>query len=798
MTEVVGHPRGITRRRMVGILIAGPTLIAAARWGIDPAPAFGAVPTEQAVDHYDLSDFLSDSCRPTNWMITVTVNKDGTASFDLPRAEVGQGLTTSFAMVIADEMELPIEKVKVTLADARPELVYTQPTGGSTSMHSLYERVRRASGGAREQLGARAARELGVPASALRLKDGVFTAPGGARRSYADLAEKAAVARTRLVPAQLKDAAAQTRVGSDQRRVDARDIVTGRKQFAMDLDVKGALPTMVCRPPTINGNAVAVSNLAQVKAMPGVTDVAIVEHNQFVQGGVVVRARTFGQCIDAIRALEVQWAGGSVEGKSAKDVAADLGANELPMSPAVSGEAIEDLFTFNFRPGDPLETNCAVADVRPDRAEIWSSLKSPIWTKEEISRNLGVSLDSTIVHVTEGGGSFGRHLFSDAAFEAAWISKQLGKPVKLMWHRTDSFRHGRAHPMAISRVRVTHDGSNVLAFDQRHTSVQTDFSQGLGDLLTAMDASVPEQNFAQFSQGVFSLTANAPYNFGTVSQLLNEIYDFNTFNTSSVRNVYSPNVSTAVELMVDKVAAAFKKDPVAFRREFLREPRLVAVLDKAASAGRWGRRMPAGTAQGVAVRREYKSASACLVEIDCRPQTVGREVEDAYTGPRVTKVVYAVDAGLPINALGIKAQIMGGAMDGIAQALSYGLHLKDGYFLEGSWDDAAYTRQWNVPPEVEVIVMPTTTGKPGGIGELGVGTTMAAVACAYGRATGKMPTEFPLNYHDPLHFTPFPNVPPIPQSPTDGLAKAGVLSKQPVRHKKRAKRKSRTKRRKRA
>jgi len=207
--------------------------------------------------------------------------------------------------------------------------------------------------------------------------------------------------------------------------------------------------------------------------------------------------------------------------------------------------------------------------------------------------------------------------------------------------------------------------------------------------------------------------------------------------------------------------------------------------------------MPAGTAQGVAVRREYKSASACLVEIDCRPQTVGREVEDAYTGPRVTKVVYAVDAGLPINALGIKAQIMGGAMDGIAQALSYGLHLKDGYFLEGSWDDAAYTRQWNVPPEVEVIVMPTTTGKPGGIGELGVGTTMAAVACAYGRATGKTPTEFPLNYHEPLHFDPFPNVPPIPQSPTDGLAKAGVLSKQSVRPKRRTKRKARTKKRRR-
>ena len=298
--------------------------------------------------------------------------------------------------------------------------------------------------------------------------------------------------------------------------------------------------------------------------MPGVTDVAIVEHNQFVQGGVAVRAKTFGQCIDAVRALKVTWAPGPVDAKSTDDVLADLKKNELPLTPKLPGTTDEQVFTFHFRPGDPLETNCAVADVRAGSAEIWSSLKSPIWAQEQIATSLGVPLDKTVVHVTEGGGSFGRHLFCDAAFEAAWVSKQLGKPVKLMWHRTDNFRHGRVHPMATSRVRVTHVGGNVLSFDQRHTSVATDFTQGIGDLLTAMDQSLPKQNSLQFSQTVFTLTANVPYNFGSVTQLLNEIYDFNTFNTSSVRNVYSPNVCTATELMVDKVAAAMKKDPVAF------------------------------------------------------------------------------------------------------------------------------------------------------------------------------------------------------------------------------------------
>jgi isoquinoline 1-oxidoreductase beta subunit len=213
-------------------------------------------------------------------------------------------------------------------------------------------------------------------------------------------------------------------------------------------------------------------------------------------------------------------------------------------------------------------------------------------------------------------------------------------------------------------------------------------------------------------------------------------------------------------------------DPVAFRRAFLRNKRLLAVLNKAAEVGGWGRAMPPGTAQGIAVHGEYKSACACLVEIDCTPATVNRQIRDAYTGPRVTKVVVAVDVGLPVNPLGLQAQMMGGAMDGIANALTYSLHLKNGHFLEGSWDNAYYTREWNTPFDVEVIVMPPTTGRPGGAGELGVAPTMAATACAYARATGTMPTQFPINHNQPLGFTPLPTVPSIPQSPTDGLSEA--------------------------
>jgi isoquinoline 1-oxidoreductase beta subunit len=768
-------PNGVSRRRFIGYLIAGSTLIAAA--SLDrPNDADASIPTVQPVDDYDLSDLLTDAATPTSGLITVIVNTDGTVAFSLPRAEVGQGITTAVAMTIADELGVALSKVSISLSDARSELVFNQLTGGSNTMHSIYTPVRTAAGAARDQMTSAAARELGVTRDRLTISDGRVIADDGRSIDFGTLATKAAVTVSRTVPVTLKDVSAQSIVGTSQGRIDAHDIVTGKKVFAMDMEIPGALPTMVCRPPGINGTALAIRNQKQVAAMPGVTDVVLIPHTLYVPGGVAVRAATFGQCIDAVRALSVEWGSGSADAKSDATVLADLQANEHALSPAVPGlETLEQVFTFYFRPGDPLETNCAIADVSGGKAEIWSSLKSPIYAQQQIAANLGMAESDVTVHVTQGGGSFGRHLFADAAFEAAAISAKLGKPVKLMWARTDNFRQGRTKPMAIDRVRLSYSGSNVVAYDQQHTSVATDFSHGFGEIITAMAATIPGGDTGGYSNTIFDLTQSVPYNFGVVGQSLSEIYDIDAFNTSSTRNIYSPDVVTATELMTDQLGVKLGMDPLAVRRAFVRDDRMMAVLGTVADAGNWGRKMAPGTAQAIGIHSEYKGRGACLVEIDCRPATVNRKVKyGGFTGPRVTKVVFAVDVGLPINPLGLEAQMMGGAMDGIANALTYSLHLENGYFLEGSWDNAYYTREWNVPDDVEVIVMPATSDTPGGAGELGVAPTMAAVACAYARATGKLPTSFPINHFEPLGFTPYPTVPPIPQSITNGLAIAGV------------------------
>ena len=762
---------GVSRRQMLGFVLAGSTLAVAAQVGLPglspEARAAAPLPSNpQFADAYDLSDLIRDSCRGTNYLLTLVLGRDGTATFDMPRAEVGQGITTAMAMVIADELDLPVEKVRITLADGRPELVFNQLTGGSTSMYSLYEPVRVAAALARQRIAGAAAAAWGVPVSELRLRRGVVMGPQGQLATYGSLTEAAASPTTVAETVTLAEGAGKI-VGRSQRRVDAVAAVTGAKQFAMDLAVPGALPTMVCRPPTLKGTVGAVRNLAAVRSMPGVTHVAP------ISSGVAVRARTFGQCIDAVRALHVDWGPGTVDGESNATVAEKLKAAEIPLLPGVPGaQVLEEKFTFHFRSGSPLETNCAIADVRAESAEVWSSLKMPIVAQQKIAESLGLGTDAVIVHVVEGGGSFGRHLFPDAAYEAVEASRAFGAPVRLMWHRTDDSRHGRLHPMATSRVRVSVLGDSVAAYEQRHTSVATDFTHGLGEMMSSTLAQQGQRQYGNlgFSESIFSLTANVPYNFGPTDQLLSEIFRFDDFPTSSVRNIYSPDLLTARELMVDQIAKAMKLDPVAFRRAFLKpDPRLLAVLEKAAEVGRWGRRLPAGVAQGIAVHHEYKSRVACLVEIDCRPRTVHRKVRDGYTGPRVTKVVMAVDVGLPVNPLGLDAQMLGGAMDGIAQALTASLHIEDGLPLEGSWDDYRYTRQWNTPLEFQCVVLPATTDHPGGAGELGCGVSQAAVACAYARAVGKVPTEFPINYRKPLGFAVKSKVPPVPQSPRNGL-----------------------------
>ena len=759
---------GLGRRHFLGYVVGGTTLIAAAEFAT-PQRASAVIPSApQLPELYDLEDLQTDAALPTSAMISVTINSDGTASFAIPRAEVGQGITTSTAMILAEELDLPVSKIKVSLAPARPELMFNQLTGGSNTTVSTYTPIRVAAAIARNALLDAAAIELGYAVARLRTFEGIIEAPDGSTIGYGALAEKAASPSTKQVEVALKATSEHKVVGKPHNRDDALAAVTGQKQFSMDLDIPDALPTMICRAPTLNGTPKRLKNRKQIKRMPGVT------HVVKVPTGIAVRARTFGECIDAIREMKVVWNKGSAEGESDQTILAGLRRAELPMavpSVPILAEQVDADFTFAFRSSAALEPNCAIADVREDSAEIWAGLKVPILAQQNIAQALGMSQDQVKVNVITSGGSFGHKLFSDAAIEAAQVSKKMKKPVRLMWHRADEPRQGRLHPMCTSRVRATMLAGEVLSFEQRNTSVVTDFSHGLGEILTSTIDEAPTEvgkalGGMGFSQSIFTLTQELPYNFGAVTQLLNETDD--RFNTGSMRNIYSPDTAVASELVIDMMAKKMKMDPLEFRLKFIKDDRTRACLEKVAEEGGWGRKMPAHRAQGIAVHKEYKGATAVLVEIDTRPSTVNRRRFNAVTGPRVTKVVMAVDAGLVINPRGLEAQMQGGFMDGMALTLTSSCHLRNGKFLEASWDNYFYTRQWNVPTSIDVHIMDPGVDQPGGAGEAGVPASAAAVACAYARATGEVPTYFPINHAD-ISFKPKTFVPPVPKSPTNGL-----------------------------
>lgn len=762
----------VGRRSFIGYVLAGSTLVVAADLGLSRVPAGAETPSlPQIPELLDLGDLQNIAALPTSNLITVTINRDGTASFELPRMEVGQGIVTSTAMIIADELDLPIEKVNVTLAPARPELLFNQLTGGSNSTYSTFTPIRIAAAVARRRLLEAAAIQLGTPVDLLTTILGTVVDTVGNVIPYADLATPAASTVVEEVKVLLKPSTDFKVIGKPQNRTDARDAVTGKKKFTTDLDIPGALPTMVCRPPEHQGSPKRVRNRGEVLKMPGVTHVAMVDT------GVAVRAKTFGQCIDAVRALEVDWNPGTASGESDQTILAKLKARELPMvvpQVPVLAEQIDTRFEFMFRSSAALEPYAAIADVREDRAEVWAGLKAPIVAQGNIAAVTGLLPTQVKVNVVTGGGSFGHKLFGDHAVEAATISKAMGVPVKLMWHRVDEPRQGRLHPMVTSRVRATMLGGEVLSFEQRNTSVTTDFSHGFGELITSVVDELPTGlGGLSFAEIIWTLTQELPYNFGLVTQLLYEPLQFeDKFSTGSMRNIYSPDTCVAAELTIDQLAKKAGKDPVAFRLAHTKNDQVRTVLNKVAKAGNWGRKMPAGMAQGVAIHREYKGATAVLVEIDCRPKTVERDLgKETYTGPRVTKAVIAVDCGLVVNPRGVEAQMQGGFMDGLAMTLSASTHLRDGRFLEGSWDNYFYTRQWNVPPEgVEVHIIDSDSDIPGGVGEAGVAASAAAVACAYGRATGTMPTRFPIN-HGKLRFKPKSFVPSMPPAPTDGLKK---------------------------
>ncbi|MCX4594564.1 molybdopterin-dependent oxidoreductase [Streptomyces sp. NBC_01549] len=691
--------------------LAASTLTVVAPIGCDTSSAEDVEPTAAGMD--GPSRVLATGADEE--MLVLEVTTANKVVVRLPRVEVGQGITTAVAMMIAEELDARLADVDIPLAEARAK--GNQYTGGSNSVSSLYGPARALAATARARLVTAAARRWHLPARSLRTRDTMVVAPDGRTATFGSLTAGAARIHRPDVSSKPKPASQHKVIGRPTGRIDARDIVTGKAKYAGDLEVAGAKPTVVARPPTLGGRLVSVDDRA-ARAMPGVH--AVVK----VGGGVAVVAESFHHAFKARDALRITWAPGPMAPLSDAAIRSRLRAAVPSLGAAPRGSAqVEFEFEFAFVSHAPMEVLTAVADVRADRAEIWFSSQTPMDARESIASAIGLPKSKVRVHVVRGGGSFGRRLNYDAAIEAALISKAARRPVKLMWSRGDDIRHGRMRPASHHRIRASHAQGRVVAF---------------GHAMAQVSESYVQQGLA--AQGGVSTVAAGPlpsdsglYNFGRVSGDSGSVEL--AMPLGAWRSVDSGTMRAAEEIVVDEVAARLGKDPVAFRRGTLRSKAVKAVLDKVATAGSWGRRLPPGHAQGVAVHEEYGSCVACLVEIDATDPK----------NPRVTKVVMAADVGTAVNPRGLEAQLMGTAVDGISTVLRAGLHIDRGAVREGSFADFRYARQQHSPLRFEAHIMPSRR-EPGGAGELGVPAAAGAVANAYARATRTKPRRFPINF----------------------------------------------------
>jgi isoquinoline 1-oxidoreductase beta subunit len=724
--------RAIDRRRFLGFLVAGPTLTYAAVLldGVLPPPARAeGVAVPEVADEYDLVDAFMTTGGPFSYDLLIEITPANRIRFEVPRAEVGQGVVTAAAMMLADNLDARLEDIDATMSPAEVRRRSSQFTGTSHSIRILWEPIRVIAGELRSRLATAGAHYLGVAPSTVHTEDTHVVCADGRRVPYGTISEAAARVKVPEVPPVPKPLDQLKIVGTPRSRLDARDIVTGRLRFALDLPVPDALPAVLALPRTAGATVVSVDATA-ARAMPGVVAVTAIPGmpTAGVLPGVAVVARTVPQALAARAALDVRWSAGPLDDVSDRELSAALHAMLEP-TPPMMGEGIDAVFEWPYLAHAAMETNDAVADVRDGRAEVWTGAKAPVIALQLVAETLGLAEEQVTLHVVACGGSFGRRLFYDSPVQAAQISQRVGRAVKLLYTRGDDTRHGRTRPASVHHVRATVEHGDVTRFAHHMAAANADFRHGLGELVTASAAQQSPEAAGQF---VFNLSQKMPYKVGATSLTLRERQL--AVPTGSWRSVYSGPFATVNEIVIDELARLCGRDEYEYRRALLDDERARAVLDVAARQGRWGRKMPAGTAQGLGMHNEFKSIVAYLMECDVR----GRE-------PRITRVTVAVDVGRVVNPKGLKAQLWGATMDAIAVVFRAGLHLDRGRIREG----ADIYRQWtwmrHTPLEISVHILPPKRDLPGGAGELGFPAACAAAANAWARATGGKPRRFPIN-----------------------------------------------------
>ncbi len=727
--------RGPSRRALlkVSALAAGGVLF----HGIMPGVAHAAAGADTLPTSVTLNAFIR-------------IAPDGIVTITAKNPEIGQGVKTMLPMLIAEELDADWKDVRIEQADLDAAKYGEQFAGGSMATPLNWEPMRRVGAGARQMLIAAAAQTWGVPPTACQTGSGmVHDTSSGRSLSYGALAAKAVaqpVPDLETVP--LKDPKQYKIIGQPLHGVDNPLIVKGTPLFGIDVTVPGMRYAVFQKCPVFGGEVVS-GNIDAIKSQPGVRDAFVVHGGNNMQGlrdGVAIVADNWWAANRARDKLRIEWNEGETAAQSSAGfaaAAAELGKRQPAQYLRRDGDAtaalgravhvVEAAYSYPFLAHIDMEPQNCTARVQDGKVEIWAPTQNPGPGARLVASTLGVPLKSVTVHMTRVGGGFGRRLRNDFMVEAAWIAKQAGVPVKLLWTRQDDIQHDFYRPAGFHFLKGGMDANGkLIAFSDHFIT----FAHGdaVADSATMSPTEFPAQLVNDLEYGQSLLQLGVP--------------------TGPMRAPRSNALAFVFQSFLDELAHAAGKDPVEFRLALLGERRLLpnppgprgptpgfdtgrmrGVLELVAEKSGWGKRaLPARSGTGVAF---YFSHLGYFAEV------VQATVATSGT-VKVDQVWIAADVGRQIiNPSNAENQVQGAALDGLGAALGQAITIDRGRVVQANFDTVRPLRMNQAAPvEVHFLV---TDNPPTGLGEPALPPVIPALCNAIFAATGKRIRELPID-----------------------------------------------------
>jgi isoquinoline 1-oxidoreductase subunit beta len=660
----------------------------------------------------------------------IRIDRTSKITLIIPQAEMGQGVYTSLAMILAEELDASLDHVVLEAAPPNDKLyvnsmVGMQVTGSSNSIRAFWVPLRKAAAGTRAMLIQAAAQAWNVDAKALRASDSaVIHDATGRKLGYGELASRAANQKPPADPT-LKTKDQFKLIGNPLKRLDTPDKVNGRAIYGIDVMPEGVKVATLAACPVFGGTVDQVDDRA-AKAIPGVRQVVVLEDLVAVIGDHYWAAK------QGLAALKIAWNEGpnasvdqaqiwkQAEAASQKPgvVAKSVGDVDKGLS---QGERVDAEYRLPLLSHAPMEPMNCVVHVRPDSCEIWVGTQIQGRTQAVAAKLCDLPLEKVILHNQLLGGAFGRRLHVDGIEKAVRIARHVDGPVKVVYSREEDIQQDIYRPVYLDRLSASVSNGKVVAWQHRITGssilarwLPPAFQRGIdGD---AVDGAV-DTPYALPNLRIEYVREEPP-----------------AVPTGFWRGVGPNNNVFAIESFMDELALKVGKDPVAFRREMLQDsPRARAVLDLAAEKSGWGQPLPKRTGRGVALQRSFASFLATVAEVEV----------DTAGEVRVKRIVCVVDTGTIVNPDTVVAQLEGGLIFGLTAALYGEITIAKGRVQQHNFNDYRMLRI-DETPAIEVHLVPSDQS-PGGIGEAGTNAAPPSVSNAIFAATGIRLRRLPID-----------------------------------------------------